>query len=79
MSEVRKGFYDHLQDVPNAHPDGEIKGTLDEFNRHAATMASEALRRTGVEQVEDDVRQPDETRIQEIEQALKDPEQGEMR
>jgi hypothetical protein len=66
MSEV-KGFYEHLQDVPNPNVEGSTKGTLEEFDFNAGIMAAEALRRTGVEMVEYDVRSDDRTRIEEIE------------
>lgn len=61
MSETHKGFYDHLQEVGNPDPEGQTKGTIEEFNHNAGIMAGEALRRTGVEMIEYDVRElPDE-------------------
>lgn len=61
MSEVHKSFYDHLGEVGNPHSEGEIKGTLEEFNHNAGRMAAEALIRTGAEMIEYDVRElPDE-------------------
>jgi hypothetical protein len=54
---MSKGFYEHLTEVPNPDPEGETKGTLEQFNRNARLMADEALRRTGAELIEYDVRE----------------------
>jgi hypothetical protein len=76
----QKGFYEHLRNVPNPNPERKTKGGLEKFDRHSATMAAEALRRTNAEPIEYDVRPADEDRIKEIEDSVQNgPKQGETR
>lgn len=52
---MTKGFYEHMHEVPNPHPERKTKGTLEEFDHHARLLADEALRRTRIDNVEYDV------------------------